>query len=132
MVLIAGNKQFLITLEEETEAALCMVKERPFSRETINLAYFFLSGKKMTSFLSFSQVIEVTSQTIYETKSVFHVNEMIVFFWFCFCLFFFFKYSILLGGENCSWILGIESVRNNLLPNTEETGTRGMRINNFR
>ena len=88
-MLIAGNKQFLITLEEETEAALCMVKERPFSREIINLAYFFLAGKKMTSFLSFSQIIEVTSQTIYETKSVFHVNEKIVFFWFCFCLFFF-------------------------------------------
>ena len=33
--------------------------------------------------------------------------------------------------RNCSWILKIESVSNNLLPNTEEIGTRGMRINNF-
>lgn len=89
---IAANKQFLFALEEETEAALCMVKERPFSRETINLAYFFLAGKKMTSFVSFSQIIEVTSQTIYETKSVFHVNEKIAFFvWFCFVFCFFFN-----------------------------------------
>ena len=93
---IAANKQFLIALEEKTEAALCMVKERPFSRETINLAYFFLAGKKMTSFLLFSQIIEATSQTIYETKSVFHINEKIVFlFGFVFvCFFFLIQYSL--------------------------------------
>ena len=68
-----------------------MVKERPFSQETIN---FFRAGKKTTSFVSFFfQIIEVRSQTIYESKNVFHVNEKIVFFLFCFCfcvlLFFF-------------------------------------------
>lgn len=70
-----------------------MVKERPFSRETINLAYFFLAGKKMTSFVSFSQIIEVTSQTINETKSVFHVNEKIVLL-FGFVFFFLIQYSL--------------------------------------
>ena len=73
-----------------------MVKERPFSRETINLAYFFLAGKKMTSFVSVSQIIEAISQTINETKSVFHVNEKIVFlFGFVFvCFFFLIQYSL--------------------------------------
>ena len=61
-----------------------MVKERSFSQATINLAYFSLAGRKMTSFVSFFQIIEVTSQTIYESKNVFHVNEKIVFFVFLF------------------------------------------------
>ena len=57
-----------------------MVKERPFSQETINLAYFFLAGRKKTKFVLFFQIIQVTSQTIYESKNVFHVNEKIGFF----------------------------------------------------
>ena len=69
-----------------------MVKERPFLQETINLAYLFLAGK---SFVSFFQIIEVTSQTIYESKNVFDVNEKIAFF-VLFCFLFFFKYNILL------------------------------------
>ena len=60
-----------------------MVKERPFSQETIN---FFLPGKKTTSFVSFFQITEVRSQTIYESKNVFQVNEKTVFFVFV-CLF---------------------------------------------
>ena len=52
-VFVAANKQFFIALEEETGAALCMVKKRPFSQETINFAYFFLLENDVFPFLFF-------------------------------------------------------------------------------
>ena len=52
------------------------MKERPFLKETINLAFFFLTGKWRLSFHISFQTIEITSPTIYEG---FHVDRKIVY-----------------------------------------------------
>ena len=49
-VFLEANKLIFIALEEETEKAFCIVEERPFLQETINLVFSYW---KMTSFVSY-------------------------------------------------------------------------------